>query len=342
MARISHIWRRYGKVKRWVLCCSSAIIAIAFAVAGHSADEKTVELARKEGRVSFYTSMGADESKMIADAFQAKYPAIRVEITRLGSEKLLQRIITESRAGSHLFDAVTNSGMEIHLLGKMKLLGRHIPPEFSAFLADSRDATFGWADMYSNLRMVAFNSRMVPKDKIPRRYEDLTDPMWKGQIGFPEGQFAWFATMLKTMGEEAGRKFFQGLARQNLHYRNSQVLVTQFVAAGEFSLGFVYDTQVLRFKKRGAPIDVAPMPFITKNIHPLALAAHAPRPNAGKVFIDYVLSREGQTLIRNMGRVVSRSDIAQDEVTKSKIIPEEPAIAERLNAVIEEYKRYMQ
>ena len=317
------------------------ILTASFAPTLDAADEKTIELAKKEGRVSFYTSMGADESKFVADAFQAKYPALRVEITRLGSEKLLQRIITESRAGSHLFDAVTNSGMEIHLLGKMKLLARHVPPEFSLFLADSRDATFGWADMYSNLRLVAFNTRMVPKEKIPRRYEDLTDPMWKGQIGFPEGQFSWFATMLKVMGEEAGRKFFQALGRQNLHFRNSQVLVTQFVAAGEFSVGFVYDTQVLRFKKRGAPIDVAPMPFITKNIHPLALAANAPRPNAAKVFIDYLLSKEGQLLIKNMGRVISRSDIPQEDFARAKIVPEEPAIADRLNSVIEEYKRYL-
>ena len=65
-----------------------------------AADDKTVELAKKEGRVSFYTTMGADECKLLIDAFQAKHPAIRVEMTRLGSEKLLQRIITESRAGS--------------------------------------------------------------------------------------------------------------------------------------------------------------------------------------------------------------------------------------------------
>ena len=125
-------------------------------------------------------------------------------------------IITESRAGSHFFDAVTNSGMEIHLLGKMGLLARHMTPEFSSFMADSRDPAGRWADMYSNLRLVAYNTRLVPKDKIPKRYEDLLDPVWKGQIGFPEGQYSWFATMLKTMGEESGRKFFQGLARQEL------------------------------------------------------------------------------------------------------------------------------
>ena len=105
-----------------VLCCSARTALV------RAADDKMLELAKKEARVSFYTTMGADEAKMLADAFQSKYPSIRVEITRLGSEKLLQRIITESRAGSHLFDAVTNSGMEIYLLTKMGLLGALYDP----------------------------------------------------------------------------------------------------------------------------------------------------------------------------------------------------------------------
>lgn len=319
-----------------------AIMLAASAAVTNAVDEKTIELAKKEGRVSFYTSMGADESKLVADAFQAKYPGIKVEITRLGSEKLLQRILNEKRAGSHLVDAVTNSGMEIQMLGRAKMLARHITPEFSSFLPESRDATWGWADMYSNIRLVAYNTQMVPKDKIPRRYEDLLEPMWKGQIGFPEGQYSWFATMLKVMGEANGRKFFQGLARQNLNYRNSQNLVTQFVSAGEFSLGFVYDTQVLRFKKRGAPIDIAPLPFITQNIHPLALSAQAPHPNAAKVYIDYVLSKEGQSFIKNMGRVISRSDIPRDDFAKAKIVFDDPTIVDRLNGVMDDYKKYFQ
>jgi iron(III) transport system substrate-binding protein len=306
-----------------------------------AADEKTLELAKKEGRVSFYTTMGADECKMLIDAFQAKYPAIRVEMTRLGSEKLLQRITTESRAGSHLFDAVTNSGMEIYLLAKMGLLARYTTPEFSSFMADSKDPAGRWVDMYSNLRMIGYNTKLVPKEKIPRRYEDLLDPAWKGQIGFPEGQYSWYGTMLKIMGEERGRKFFQGLARQELNYRGAQVMVAQMISAGEFNIGFTYDTQILRFRSRGAPIEVAPMPFVTKNIHPLALAANAPHPNAGKVFIDYVLSKEGQTFIKNMGRVISRSDIPQEDIARTKVISEDVTIADRLNQVMDEYKKYV-
>ena len=107
-----------------VLCCSARTALV------RATDDKMLELAKKEARVSFYTTMGADEAKLLADAFQSKYPSIRVEITRSGSEKLLQRIITESRADSHLFDAVTNSGMEIYLLTKMSLLALHDPGVF--------------------------------------------------------------------------------------------------------------------------------------------------------------------------------------------------------------------
>lgn len=327
-----------GKLTRllcWLLVFSGATLA-------RAADEKTVDSARREGRVSFYTSMAAEESKLLADAFQSKYPFLRVEISRLSSEKLLQRIITEQRAGSNLFDVVTNSGMEVHLLGKMGLLALYVSPEARTFFADSKDLAGRWVDMYSNLRVIAFNTRLVPKDKISKRYDDLLNPAWKGQIGFPEGQVAWFATMLKTLGEENGRKFFQALARQDLQYRPAPVLITQFVAAGEFNLGFVYENQVLRIKKRGAPIEVAPLPFVTKNMHPLALSAAAPHANAGKLFIDYALSKEGQLLIKNLGRVISRSDIPQEEFARIQMIPEDVAIADRVQQITEDYKKYLQ
>jgi iron(III) transport system substrate-binding protein len=308
----------------------------------HGADDKSVELAKKEGRVSFYTSMAATEGKLLADAFQAKYPFLRVDITRLSSEKLLQRIITEQRTGSNLFDVVTNSGMEVHLLAKMGLLARYVSPEAQAFFADSKDPAGRWVDMYSNLRVISYNTRLVQKERVPKRYEDLLLPVWRGQIGFPEGQYSWYVTMLRVMGEDKGRKFMHVLGRQDLQYRAAPVLITQFVAAGEFQLGLVYENQVFRFRKQGAPLDVAPLPFVTKNMHPLGLAAAAPHPSAGKVFADFVLSKEGQLFMKNLGRVISRADIPQDEFARVKMIAEDVTIADRINQVMEEYKRYLE
>jgi ABC-type Fe3+ transport system substrate-binding protein len=327
---------------------STRLILFAFSLIGFfcrglfAADDKTVAAARKEGTVSFYTSMAATESKLLADAFQAKYPFLKVEITRLSSEKLLQRIHTEHRAGRGLFDVVTNSGFEMHLLNKARLLARYPSPEFDAFAADSKDRAGYWVDMYSNLRVITYNTRLVAKEKVPRSYEDLLDPAWKGAIGFPEGQYSWYGTMLRVMGEEKGRQFMQGLARQELQYRASPVLITQFVAAGEFNLGFVYDNQVLRFRKEGAPLGVAPLPFVTKNMHPIGLSAAVPHPNAGRLFIDFVLSREGQTLMKSLGRVISRSDIPQEDLGRFKMIADDITLADRINQLMEDYKKYLQ
>jgi len=324
------------------LFITTAAILAFFATCLRAAENKVIDAARKEGAVSFYTTMAATEGKLLTDAFQTKYPFLKVEITRIGSEKILQRILTENRAGRGLFDVTSNSGFEMHLLNKARLLARYQSPEFNAFVADSKDRAGYWVDMYSNVRVVAYNSRLVPKEKVPRNYEDLLDPGWKGAIGFPEAQYAWYGTMLRVMGEEKGKKFMYALGRQELQYRASQVLITQFVAAGEFNLGFVYDNQVLRFKKEGAPLGVAPLPFVTKNMHPLGLAAAAPHPNAGKLFIDYMLSREAQTLMKALGRVVSRSDISQDELGRFKLIADDVTLADRINPLMEEYKKYFQ
>ena len=202
---------------RKLLLILFVFIVLGFADARLHASDNSLELAKKEGRVSFYTSMATTESKLLADAFQAKYPFLRVEITRLSSEKLLQRIIAEQRTGNNLFDVVTNSGMEVHLLAKMGLLARYVSAEAQAFFPDSKDPAGRWVDMYSNLRVITYNTRLVPKERVPRKYEDLLQPVWKGQIGFPEGQYSWYATMLRVMGEDKGRKFMHVLGRQDLH-----------------------------------------------------------------------------------------------------------------------------
>jgi len=77
-------------------------------------------------------------------------------------------------------------------------------------------------------------------------------------------------------------------------------------------------------------------------MHPLALSAAAPHATAGKLFIDYVLSKEGQLFMKNLGRVISRADIPQEEFARIKILPEDAAIAGRIKQVTEDYKKYLQ
>jgi iron(III) transport system substrate-binding protein len=312
----------------------------AFAAAPQEQD--LLVAAKKEKTVNLYTSMEARESRQIADVFQQRYPFLTVDITRISSNRLLQRIMTEHRAGKGIFDVIITSGLEVRYLIKSGLIVPYASPEAKAFFTDSKDPQGLWVDVYSSLRVFAYNSKLVPRDDVPKHYEDLLAPKWRAMIGLPSKEYGWFATVIRALGKEGGRKFMEGLGRQQPHFRPSHVLVLQLVAAGEFNTGLVYQHQLERYKKLAAPVEVAPLPFATKIIHPMAVSTAAPHPSAARLLVNFVLSKETQTLIRSFGRTVSRTDIAQDEISRMKAVVEEIELADRMNEITAEYDKYLQ
>ncbi len=304
-------------------------------------DSDLLANAKKEKTVNLYTSMETRESRLIADAFQQRYPFLTVDIARVSSNRLLQKIDTEHRASRNLFDVVITSGLEVRYLIKSGLIGQYVSPEAKVFFPDSKDPQGRWVDVYSSLRVFVHNTRLVPRDAVPKLYEDVLSPRWKGQIGLPSKEYSWFATAMRALGKD-GPKFMEGLGKQKPNYRPSHVLVLQLVAAGEFNLGLVYQHQLERYRKLAAPVELTPLPFATKNIHPIALAAQAPHANAAKLLINFVLSKETQTMVRSFGRTVSRTDIAQDEIDKFKVVVEQIDLADRMNEIVADYEKYLE
>jgi iron(III) transport system substrate-binding protein len=103
------------------------------------------------------------------------------------------------------------------------------------------------------------------------------------------------------------------LSEQNLHFRTGKFLLTQLLAAGEFSIVVMTSGHVVEYLKRqGAPLEwVATEPIIT-TLMPIMVASHAPHPNAAKLFVDYVLSKEGQEIIRSVNRIPLRPEVPPD------------------------------
>src|SRR5205814_4712014 len=141
-------------------------------------DSDLLANAKKEKTVNLYTSMETRESRLVADAFQQRYPFLTVDIARVSSNRLLQKIDTEHRAGRNLFDVVITSGLEVRYLIKSGLIGQYVSPEAKAFFADSKDPQGCWVDVYSSLRVFAYNTRLVPSATAPKLYEDLLSPRW--------------------------------------------------------------------------------------------------------------------------------------------------------------------
>jgi iron(III) transport system substrate-binding protein len=152
--------------------------------------------------------------------------------------------------------------------------------------------------------------------------------------------------MLKIMGRAKGLEFMRRLAAQGVSLKNSYSLAIQAVASDEAALGLnVYGTRTEEFKKKGAPIDWVPLEFTLASLEPLALGAKSPHPNSARLFIDFLLSKEAQALMRERFRIPSRPDVLPDppELTKGlNLIATDLSLAEQSKQHAEEYRQIFQ
>ena len=157
---------------------------------------------------------------------------------------------------------------------------------------------------------MAYNTRLLKPDEVPTSYQDLLLPKWKGKMGFVLSHTEWYFAMLQMMGEEKGRKYMEALSKQNIQARIGSSLMNQLMMAGEFPLLVSqYPTGVEEIKKSGAPIDWVPLdPWF---VYPIGIAVTAKNshPAAARLYVDFILSEEGQTFMRTLSRIPARKDI---------------------------------
>ena len=269
---------------------------------------QTIELAKKEGRLAWYTTMAVDDSKPVLDAFLKEFPFVKAELVRLGGQPLLNRIITEAQAGRSLFDVVAS--LEIGILVERNLISPYVSSEATAFDARVKDPKGYWTGIYNNNLVLTYNTRMVSEKDAPKSYTDLLLPKWKGNILLHPGAYGFYGTLVSAWGRTKTDDYVKQLMRQNVVMRPGWGLIAQLVAAGESPLGFAYNFRAEDMKRSGAPIDwVDTFDPIVTSVTAIGLSAKPPNPNTAKLFVDFILSRKGQAIIRDLGRTPSRADI---------------------------------
>jgi iron(III) transport system substrate-binding protein len=284
--------------------------------------------AKEEGRVLVYTSLAASDNKPFRAAFEQAYPGVKLEIYRASGTTLLQKILTESRAGAHLADAVLTEGAALHPLKDANLLVKFDSPERNAFEARFKDKDGFWTDVYPTVHSIPYNTNLVARKDLPRRYSDLLDPKWKGKLGANRNNYMVIAAMIDLYGKEKGEDFIRKLAQQRPQVRSGGTLTATLVGAGEMPLAFmVYANNVENVKEKGSPVDWARVeePLYAES-HPIAIMAKAPRPNAARLLAEFAISKEGQQLISNLGKVPGRSDVQPKigvDRAKLRMIPPE-------------------
>ena len=316
-------------------------LLVTFALAQDSHTAALIEGAKKEGTVMWYCSMNAEDAKKLTDNFNKKYPFVKVEFFRSNSTKVLHRIMTETKTGRYLFDVVGVSGFEIYQMIKSGLVQPYHSPESKAYPELFKDLRGYWTDYFDSYAIIGYNTKQIAKGQQPKDWPDLLDPKWKGKLMVDSEDVRWYATILDRWGEKKGRDFMKALAKQDMLIRSGSSLIAQLLVAGEAPMGMVNVHTMERMKGRGAPVDwVATTDPIVVSLHPIGLAAKPAHPNAGKLLIDFILSKEGQALIMEMGRTPARPGTdTRSDASQLKLFPTRPELAERYPQYEQEYRQ---
>ena len=306
------------------------------------ATKRLIDGAKKEGKVVWYTALSIQDAEVLTKRFEQTYPFIKTETLRLVTDALLTKILTETKAGVHNSDVIEIPGIAGNILKKEGLFDKYASTESNAYPAAMKDPGGTWTSFFIHTLVLVYNTQLVKKEELPRTYEDLINPKWKGKVVLRDEDFETFGMMLKVMGREKGMNFMRRLGGQGVDLRNSFTLAVQGVASGEIPLGMnLYGTHTEEFKKKGAPVDWVPMEFVLTTVEPLAVSARAPHPAAARLFIDFLLSKEAQSILRDRSRISSRPDVPPDppELTKGlKLIPTDLSLADQANELAKEFR----
>jgi len=257
-----------------------------------------IEAATKEGKIVWYAAIDVKVAQDLAKIFEKKYPGIAVQVERTGSERVFQRVSQERASNIYAADVLDSTDQALFLTWKRQgILEPYVPAELAKWPASERDPDGLYASVRFTLMPIADNTNLVKPEDAPKSFADLLDPKWSGKIVKAHPSYSGgIVTSTFQTANAIGWGYFEKLAKQKVLQVQSSteppkklVLGDRAVAAD--GLEYVH----IRLKEGGAPIALVypteGTPFVPSCE---AIAKNAPHPNAARLFISFLFSREIQ------------------------------------------------
>jgi iron(III) transport system substrate-binding protein len=268
---------------------------------GKDREQKLMEAAQKEGSLLLYTAMPREYVNMLNEPFEKKY-GIKVTVWQAVGESILQRVLNESRSAPAV-DVVHSTSTLLEALSRENVLQAIHSPVQKTLLPAALPKHHMYASDLQYVVVQAYNTNKVKKDDLPKTYEDLLDPKWKGKLSIEASDNDWLASVINDMGAEKGTQFFKDLVASNtLSVRQGHTLMVSLVAAGEVPLALtVYQYSAEQAKKKGAPVDWFAIEPAVSIFSGVGVAKKAPHPNAALLYYDYMLGPDAQAILAKIG-----------------------------------------
>jgi iron(III) transport system substrate-binding protein len=262
--------------------------------------QRLVEAAKREGTLTFYTSIPEKDMAVLSADFEKRY-GIRVNVWRASTVKVLQRLVAEKKAGRWDFDAVDISSPELEALYREGVLQEVNSSLQKELMEETMPTHRGWAPQFLSVFVQAYNTNAIKKEDLPKSYADLLDPKWKGMLGVEVSDSDWYCGQVKFLGEEKGTKLFQEIvARNKWSVRSGHSLLANMVVSGEVPMGLTtYSYMIDQAKQKGAPVDWFAINPVIGRSNGIGVSRNPPHPNAALLFYEYMIS-DAQPLILKM------------------------------------------
>jgi iron(III) transport system substrate-binding protein len=322
----------------------SLLLLISLGSAGDLAAQsrEVIEGARKEGQLVFYSGMPIPDAQEILSTLEKKYPFIKTTFYRATGSALVSRIQTEQRAGTHIWDVMNATGFEPYALVEQGYFAKYDSAERRDFPEGHKDNDGMWATMYTTPMVVSYNVKLVAPADLPKDYADLLSPKWKGRLGMDSSDLEWYANLRKIWGAEKARNFLEGLKRQDIRFAQGRSMLTGLLSGGEIALlvnNFLQNA--IEAKHKGSPVEFLALDPVVSAAGLVGINRLAPHPNAARLFVDFVLSREGQELIVKSDRSSVRKDVAGnplDLIKNVRIVPSDLSLGKNYVQIRDEYR----
>ena len=259
------------------------------------------EGAKTEAKVVWYTSLSGGAYKALAQAFEAKYPGVKVEVYRASGSDLAARMTEEARAKRYIVDALETTSDSLLMMREAGLLGAFNSPYIRNYPPEAREKAdkglFSWAFARESYVGFGYNKKRIPPSAVPKGFEGLLNPALKGHLAVGTGGTG--ARVIGAMLKVKGEAFVKKLKGQDIRvFALSSVGVRDQIAAGEISGSpIIFRTHALEAMEKGAPVDWVPMELVPVNAGAPVLPARPPHPHAALLMVDFLLGPDGQAIL---------------------------------------------
>lgn len=287
--------------------------ALLAASSSFAQDGKLIEAAKKEGgKVVVYGSLETPVLEGVMQAFRKK-TGLQVEYWRASAMAVMNRAMTEYRAGNPQFDVVLNNSDPLVIMAQDGMLAKYDSPTAKKYPSDGIDPRFGPVTRFGIVGVV-YNKSLIKPEDAPKSIEDLVNPKYKGKLVMADPTLhvttiQWLSSLHRIMAKEKVDKFIRDLAAMKPVLVESMLPVSERVATGEIPIGLTFVKFAYSAAQSGAPLDYVRVERMLGDAHYVVLSNKAPRTNAGKAFVDFYLDDETMKILAQTGEFVNRKGI---------------------------------